>query len=102
LCSTTIRSTPTRISSAVSSCSSPATQRRSQRRALYVDPTFALAAFKLGRAQDALGDERAARRAYEQALRTIDPDDRRHELFLEQVDLGDVASACRARLAALT
>jgi chemotaxis protein methyltransferase CheR len=74
----------------------------SLRRALYVDPTFALAAFKLGRAQDALGDERAARRAYEQALRTIDPDDRRHELFLEQVDLGDVASACRARLAALT
>jgi len=74
----------------------------SLRRALYVDPTFALAAFKLGRAQDALGDVRAARRAYEQALRTLEPDDDRHELMLQQVDLGDVAAACRARLAALT
>jgi chemotaxis protein methyltransferase CheR len=73
----------------------------SLRRALYVDPTFGLAAFKLGRAHDALGDETAARRAYEQALRTLDPDDRRHELLLQQVDLGDVAGACRARLLTL-
>lgn len=73
----------------------------SLRRALYVDPSFALAAFTLGRAHDALGDAAAARRAYEQALRTIDPADDRHELLLQQVDLGDVASACRARLDAL-
>jgi chemotaxis protein methyltransferase CheR len=73
----------------------------SLRRALYVDPTFALAAFKLGRAHDALGDDAAARRAYEQALRTLDAEDDRHELLLQQVDLGDIAAACRARLGRL-
>ena len=69
------------------------------RRALYTDATFALAAFTLGRCYDALGDISAARRAYEQALRTLDPDDHRHEMMLQQVDIGDIASACRARLA---
>jgi chemotaxis protein methyltransferase CheR len=73
----------------------------SLRRALYVDPCFGLAAFQLGRAHDALGDTAAARRAYEQALRTLQPEDERHEPLLQQVDLGDVAAACRARLAAL-
>jgi chemotaxis protein methyltransferase CheR len=73
----------------------------SLRRALYIDPSFGLAAFKLGRAHDALGDVAAARRAYEQALRTIAPEDERHEVLLQQVDLGDVAAACRARLGAL-
>jgi chemotaxis protein methyltransferase CheR len=73
----------------------------SLRRALYVDPSFALAAFKLGRANEAAGDKTAALRAYEQALRTIDPDDERHELLLEQVDLGDIAAACSARVEAL-
>jgi chemotaxis protein methyltransferase CheR len=73
----------------------------SLRRALYADPSFGLAAFKLGRACDALGDGDAARRAYEQALRTLQPQDDRHELMLQQVDLGDVAAACRARIAAL-
>lgn len=68
------------------------------RRCLYVDPSFGLAAFELGRAQEALGHERAARRAYEQALRTLDPEDGRHEAILGQVDLGDVAAACAARL----
>jgi len=70
----------------------------SLRRALYIDPTFGLAAFKLGRAYDAAGDPRAARRAYEQALRTLEPEDERHLPILEQVDLGDVAAACRARI----
>jgi len=70
----------------------------SLRRCLYVDPSFGLAAFELGRAQEALGDERAARRAYEQALRTLDPGDDRHQAILDQVDLGDVAAACAARL----
>jgi chemotaxis protein methyltransferase CheR len=69
------------------------------RRALYADPAFSLAAFALGRAHDALGDSRAARRAYERVLRTLDPEDRRHELILQQVDIGDIAAACRARLA---
>lgn len=71
------------------------------RRALYVDPTFGLAAFTLGRAHEAAGDPVAARRAYEQALRTIDLDDKRHDHLLEQVHLEDVATVCRIRLAAL-
>jgi chemotaxis protein methyltransferase CheR len=70
----------------------------SLRRALYVDPSFGLAAFQLGRAHDSRGDERAAVRAFEQALRTLDPDDDRHRVILDQVDLGDIAAACRARL----
>jgi chemotaxis protein methyltransferase CheR len=72
---------------------------RSFRRALYVDPSFGLAAFELGRAHDARGEPRAAIRAYEQALRTLDPEDERHRVILDQVDLGDVAAACSARLA---
>src|ERR1035441_9045001 len=69
------------------------------RRALCTDALFALAAFSLGRAYDALGDAPAARRAYERALRTIDADDQRYERMLQQVDIGDVAAACRTRLA---
>jgi chemotaxis protein methyltransferase CheR len=68
------------------------------RRALYVDPSFGLAAFQLGRAQDARGDARAARRAYAQALKTLDPAADVHSLFGDQVDLGDVAAACQVRL----
>ncbi len=70
----------------------------SLRRALYVDQTFGLAAFKLARAYEAVGDRVAARRSYEQALRTLDSEDERHEPILGQVDLADVAAACRARL----
>ena len=73
----------------------------SLRRALYVDPAFGLAAFTLGRAHEAAGDDGAARRAYGQALRTIDPADERYDHLLEQVDLEDVATACRVRLGAL-
>jgi len=79
----------------------PAAAAASLRRALYVDPTFGLAAFTLGRAHEAAGDAVAARRAYEQALRTLDLADERHDHLLQQVDLGDVATACRARLSAL-
>ena len=74
---------------------------RSLRRALYVDPTFGLAAFQLGRAHEERGDPAAAMRAYEQALRTLETEDMRHELILEQVDLADVADACAIRLADL-
>ncbi len=73
----------------------------SLRRALYADPRFGLAAFKLARAYDAVGDRPAARRCYEQALRTLADDDERHEELVGQVDLGDVAAACRSRLEAL-
>jgi chemotaxis protein methyltransferase CheR len=71
----------------------------SLRRALYIDPTFAWAAFQLGRAWDARGDARAARRAYAQALCALDQDDARHRDLAAVVDIGDIAAACRARLA---
>jgi chemotaxis protein methyltransferase CheR len=76
----------------------PARAATSLRRGLYADATFALAAFTLGRAYDALGDADAGRRAYQQALRTLDPEDDRHEGILQQIDIGDIAAACRARL----
>jgi tetratricopeptide (TPR) repeat protein len=68
------------------------------RRAVYTDPCFGLAAFALGRAYDVLGDRRAVRRAYRMALRTLDPHDDRHAWILQQVDIGDIAVACRAWL----
>jgi chemotaxis methyl-accepting protein methylase len=70
----------------------------SLRRALYIDPSFALAAFQLGRAQDLRGDARAALRAYRRALRTLDPEDTRYAHLLERVNVGDIAAACRSRL----
>lgn len=72
----------------------------SLRRALFVEPHFGLAAFKLGGAHEARGDRPAARRAYQQALRALEPHER-HEPFLDQVDIADVAVAARARLDAL-
>ena len=68
------------------------------RRALFADSRFGLAAFTLGRAYDALGDAAAARRSYQLALRTLDPADDRHRQMLQQVDIGDIAAACRVRL----
>jgi chemotaxis protein methyltransferase CheR len=79
----------------------PAAAAVALRRALCTDPRFALAAFTLGRAYDAVGDLEAARRAYEQALRTVDQEDDRHERMLQQIDIGDIAAACRARLRGL-
>jgi len=76
----------------------PASARGSLRRALYIDPTFALAAFQLGRAQDICGDARAALRAYRRALSTLDPEDERYLHLLGRVNAGDIAAACRARL----
>jgi chemotaxis protein methyltransferase CheR len=76
----------------------PAKARDALRQALVADPAFCIAAFTLGRAYDALGDRTAARRAYLQALRTLDPADRRHESLLQQVNLADIAAACRVRL----
>lgn len=80
----------------------PAGAAESLRRALYVDPAFALAAFQLGRAYDLTGDRAAARRAYERALRTLAPDHERQRRLVADVDLADVAAACGARVAALS
>ncbi len=77
----------------------PAAAVAALRRALYADAAFALGAFTLGRAYDALGDSAAARRAYERSLRLLDPAGRGHEELLEQIQSGDIAAACRARLA---
>jgi tetratricopeptide (TPR) repeat protein len=75
---------------------------QSLRRALYVDSGFGLAAFKLGRAQEARGDAAAATQAYEQALHTLDGPEARGPQILGDVDLGDIAAVCRLRLRALT
>ncbi|HET7485221.1 MAG TPA: CheR family methyltransferase [Solirubrobacterales bacterium] len=80
-------------------CGDPGSSVVSFRRALYIDPTFALAAFQLGRAQDVRGDAEAARRAYAQASRAIDRGDDRHQDLLGGVGMGEIAAACRARLA---
>lgn len=72
----------------------------SLRRALYVEPQFALAAFQLARAYDLQGDEKPARRLYAQTLRALAGDEDRSRLLLRQGDVGEIAAACRARLAA--
>ncbi|HEY0392176.1 MAG TPA: CheR family methyltransferase [Solirubrobacterales bacterium] len=71
----------------------------SLRRALYVDPNFAPAAFQLGRALDLGGERKAARNAYARTLRILDRGDDRPRPPLDAADLGDMAAACRARLA---
>jgi chemotaxis methyl-accepting protein methylase len=70
----------------------------SLRRALFIDPGFGLAAFALAFTYDALGESDAARRAYEQALRTVDPADDRQGALLERIDLHSLIEACRLRL----
>jgi hypothetical protein len=47
---------------------------------------------------EALGASGAARRAYGQALRTLDPDDARYAWLFERIDPADVAAACAAQL----
>jgi chemotaxis protein methyltransferase CheR len=71
------------------------------RSALYADPGFGLAAFEMGRALEACGDETSAARAYNQALKTFDrtPDT---VLAYSQLYSGDVAGACAIRLLALS
>lgn len=70
----------------------------SLRRALYVDPNFALAAFQLGRTHDRRGDERAARRAYTQTLRALDSGEGTHPDLHAHGDVTTIEAACRARL----
>jgi predicted TPR repeat methyltransferase len=73
----------------------------SLRRALYLHPDFAVAAFKLARAHEALHDLASARRAYVRALRSLRPDDPAQAALLEQVHVADLVIACRKRLAEL-
>jgi Tfp pilus assembly protein PilF len=73
----------------------PGTAIDSFRRALYIDPAFGLAAFQLGRAHELRGDERAARRAYGQALRTLDATSDRHSDLLAGIDIAELTAACR-------
>jgi chemotaxis protein methyltransferase CheR len=70
----------------------------SLRRVLYLDQSFARAAFELGRAQDALGDRPAAHRAYRHALEGLDGSGA-EDSVIGQIDEG-LADACRVRLAA--
>jgi chemotaxis protein methyltransferase CheR len=73
----------------------------SLRRVLYIEPKLGLAAFHLGRAYELAANPAAARRAYEQALRTLDSPGDLQELLLEHVDLADVEAALQSRLASL-
>ncbi len=72
------------------------------RRALYIDPNFALAAFKLACAHDLLGEVQSARRAYERTLRTLDHCAAEQTARPDQSDLLDIAGACHARLRMLS
>jgi chemotaxis protein methyltransferase CheR len=71
------------------------------RRALYIDPNFGVAAFKLASAHDALGEREPARRAYERTLRTLDHSAARQTERSGQLDLAEIAAACHTRLRAL-
>jgi chemotaxis protein methyltransferase CheR len=74
---------------------------RSLRRALYIDPAFALAAFQLACAYERRGDLQAARRSYAQTLRVLARDQECSAELLERGDAGDIAAACQARLVAI-
>ncbi|HEV3321238.1 MAG TPA: CheR family methyltransferase [Solirubrobacteraceae bacterium] len=72
------------------------------RRALFIDPNFGLAAFKLACAHDALGELGSARRAYERTLRILDHCAAEQTARSDQLDLFDMAAACHTRLQELS
>ncbi len=72
------------------------------RRALFIDPNFGLAAFKLARAHDALAEVGPARRAYERTLRTLDHYGPKQTARADQLDLLDMTAACHTRLQELS
>lgn len=76
----------------------PASAVRSLRAALYADPDFAAAAFQLGRAHDALGEDDLARRAYRLTLERLQAGPSPYPWLLEDVDAADLAVACAVRL----
>ncbi len=71
------------------------------RRALYIDPNFGLAAFKLACAHDTLGELGPARRAYQRTLRTLDHCAAEPTASSDQLDQLDITAACHTRLQAL-
>ena len=71
------------------------------RQAIWLDESFGLAVFALGRAYDVIGDRGAATRAYRRALRTLGEDGRVPHSDVEDIALVDVVAACHARLLAL-
>lgn len=71
---------------------------RSLRAALYADPTFAVAAFQLGRAHDVLGEAQAARRAYRLALERIEAGSPAYPWLFDDLEPADLAVACAVRL----
>lgn len=71
------------------------------RRACYLDPAFARAAFELGRTHDALNDRPAARRSYQLALNALAGAGGDQQRMLEPTEVRAVALACTQRLAAL-
>jgi len=73
----------------------------SLRRALWLDSSFGLAAFALGRAHDLAGDRAAASRAYRQALHALGDGDSGSGRDAYGIAPDGVAVACVARLAAL-
>jgi chemotaxis protein methyltransferase CheR len=72
------------------------------RRALYIDPNFGLAAFKLACAHDALGESGPARRAYERTLRIFDHYAAERTAGSDRLDLLDMTAACHTRLRELS
>jgi chemotaxis methyl-accepting protein methylase len=72
------------------------------RRALFIDPNFGPAAFKLACAHDALGELGSARRAYERTLRILDHCAAEQTARSDQFDLLDMAAACNTRLQELS
>jgi chemotaxis protein methyltransferase CheR len=72
------------------------------RRALFINPNFGLAAFKLACAHDALGELGSARRAYERTLRILDHCGAEQTARSDQLDLLDMAAACHTRLQGLS
>jgi chemotaxis protein methyltransferase CheR len=73
----------------------------SLRRALYLEPHFSLAAFKLGRAHEALSNWAAARRSYQRAIRAATHAQERYEQLYGPLVPGDVVHAAETRLEAL-
>jgi chemotaxis protein methyltransferase CheR len=71
----------------------------SLRRALYLQPLLAVAAFQLGRAYESCGDRASARRAYGQTLRTLATS--HDDPLLVHVGSADVEAACLRRIEAL-
>jgi chemotaxis methyl-accepting protein methylase len=72
------------------------------RRALFINPNFGLAAFKLACAHDSLGELGSARRAYERTLRILDHCAAEQTARSDQLDLFDMAAACHTRLQELS